>query len=115
MATKADFTFFRAEDIAIVFTQKQADGVTALDITGWTITFRVASSEFGAALFTKVPTLTTPLQGVFTVNIASADTSALTQEGSPTTYYYDVRRTDAGFRTELFYGNLTIKDTETNG
>jgi hypothetical protein len=115
MATEANFTFYRAEDIALVFTQLQSNGVTAQNITDWTITFRVASTEFGAAIITKVPTLTSPTNGIFTVNLASADTSALTQDGVDTTYYYDCRRTDSGSRTELFWGQLIVKDTETNG
>jgi hypothetical protein len=89
--------------------------VTAQNITGWTIAFRAASTEFGAAVITKTPTLTNPTAGVFTVNLASADTSGLTQDGLDTVYYYDIRRTDAGSRTELFKGTLTVKDTETNG
>jgi hypothetical protein len=115
MATNAPFIFYRAEDIALVFTQLQADGVTPQNITGWTIAFRAASTQYGAAVITKTPTLTTPLSGIFTVNLASADTSALTQEGTDTVYYYDIRRTDAGSRVELFTGTLTVKDTPTNG
>ena len=115
MATEANFTFYRAEDIALVFTQLQSNGSTPQNITGWTIAFRAASSQYGAAVITKTPTLTSPTTGVFTVNLASADTSGLTQDGADTVYYYDVRRTDASSRTELFYGLLTVKDTNTNG
>jgi len=119
MSTLANITlsdgFFRAEDKAIVFTILQADGTTAQNITGWTMTFRVASTQYGAAVITKVPTLTTPLSGICTVTLASADTSALTQDGTDTTYYYDLRRTDSGSRTELAYGELVVRDTFTNG
>lgn len=115
MSTEANFTFYRAEDIALVFTQLQSDNTTAQNITGWTIAFRAASTQYGAAVITKTPTLTTPLSGIFTVNLASADTSALTQDGLDTVYYYDARRTDASSRTELFHGTLTVKDTNTNG
>ena len=115
MATEANFIFYRAEDVALVFTQNQSNGTTPQNITGWTIAFRAASTQWGAAVITKTPTLTSPTTGVFTVNLASADTSALTQEGVDTVYYYDVRRTDAGSRFELFYGTLTVKDTNTNG
>lgn len=115
MASNADFTIYRGEDIALVFTQNQANGSTPQNITGWTITFRAAATQYGAAVITKTPTLTTPLQGIFTVNLASADTSGLTQDGADTTYYYDIRRTDAGSRTELFTGLLIVKDTNTNG
>lgn len=114
MSTEANFSFYRGEDVSIVFTQLQADGSTPQNITGWTITFRVATSQYGAATITKTPTLTTPLSGIFTVQLASADTSSLTQDGADTIYYYDARRTDSGSRTQLFHGTLTVKDTNTN-
>lgn len=115
MATEYNFSIFRAEDASVVYTWLQSDGATATNITGWTITFRATTSQYGAATITKTPTLTTPLSGIFTVNLASADTSSLTQDGANTVYYYDVRRTDSGSRTELFFGTMTVVDTNTNG
>lgn len=115
MATEYNFSIFRAEDAAVVFTWLQSDGTTAQNITGWTLAFRAASTQYGAAVITKTPTLTTPLSGIFTVSLASADTSGLTQDGTSTIYYYDIRRTDSGSRTELFYGTMTVLDTNTNG
>jgi hypothetical protein len=115
VSTAANFEIYRAEDVLFTFTQNDTDGLTPKNITGWTITFRVASTQWGAAVITKTPTLTLPVSGIFTVALASGDTSGLTQDGLDTTYYYDVRRTDAGSRTELFHGLLTVKDTNTNG
>jgi hypothetical protein len=115
MSTTANFDIYRAEDVLFTFTQLDTDGVTPKNITGWTIAFRVASTQFSAAVITKTPTLTFPISGIFTVALASGDTSGLTQDGLDTTYYYDVRRTDSGSRTELFQGTLLIRDTNTNG
>lgn len=114
-ATLYNFSISRAEDAAVVFTWLQSDGATPTNITGWTLAFRATTSQYGAATITKTPTLTTPLSGIFTVNIASADTSGLTQDGVDTVYWYDIRRTDSGSRTELFEGTMTVVDTFTNG
>lgn len=115
MATRSDFTFERGEDVTLTYTLLQADGVTRQNITGWTMTFRAGTAQYGAATITKTPTITDATNGVFTVQLASADTSGLTQDGIVGTYYYDVRRTDSGSRTELFEGILTVQDTFTNG
>lgn len=119
MSTQADITlqdgFFRGEDKALVFTIVQSDGTTKQNITGWTMTFRMGSTQFGSPVITKTPVLTDPTNGVCTVTLASADTSALTNEGADATYYYDLRRTDSGSRTELAYGSIAIRDTWTNG
>lgn len=116
MSTRNDITvnqgYFRAEDKAIVFTILQDDGTTPENITGWTLTFRVAATLGGAAIIVKTPVLTTPLAGVCTVTLASADTSALTAD---TFYYYDLRRTDSGSRAELSYGTMLVQETYTNG
>jgi hypothetical protein len=119
MSTEANITigdgFFRGEDKSIVFTIVQSDGTTPQNITGWTLTFRMATAQYGAAVITKTPTLTTPLSGICTVTLASADTSSLTQDGTDQVYYYDLRRTDSGSRAEIAYGTITVRDTFTNG
>ena len=116
MSTLANITagdeFFRAEDKNIIFTVMQADGVTPQNITGWTITFRMTLNMGGAAVITKSATLTTPLSGICTVTLASADTTALVAD---TTYLYDLRRTDSGSRSELAFGTIVIQETYTNG
>lgn len=106
---------YRGEDKTITYTILQSNGSSPQNITGWTMTFRVASAQWGAAILTKVPTLTSPTTGECTVQLASADTSSLTQDGLDTTYYFDLRRTDSGSRTELDNGSLVIHDTNTNG
>ena len=114
-ATRQDFIIERAEDITFTFTQNQSDGQTAQNITGWTIAFRATTSQYGAATVTKTGVVTSGPQGTFTVTLASADTAGLTQDGADTVYWYDIRRTDASSRTELFEGTITVKDTFTNG
>jgi hypothetical protein len=115
MSTEANFVFYRGEDIQLNFTQYQSNGTTPQNITGYTMTCRAASTQYGAAVITKTPTIDSAPSGTFHVNLASADTSGLTQDGADTVYYYDIRRTDAGGRTELFHGLWTVKDTNTNG
>lgn len=115
MSTEANITsgFFRGEDKALVFTIKDAGGAV-INITGWTIGFRMSQSQWGAASIIKAATLTTPASGICTVTLSSGDTSSLTQDGQPTTYYYTLRRTDTGSRTELAYGQIIIFDTFTD-
>jgi hypothetical protein len=118
VSTKADIAvkdgFFRGEDKSIVFDIVNAVG-DPQDITGWTVSFRVASSKFGAAIIQKTVgsgiTLTDPTAGRLTVVLASADTVAFTNDGSDADYSYVLRRTNAGSRTELAYGALVIQDT----
>lgn len=114
MATTANIDFYRAEDVTLTYVWNQSNGTSPQNITGWTIAFRAATTQYGAAVITKTATLTSPTTGTFTVSLASADTSALTQDGADTVYYYDIRRTDSGSRTEMFVGTMTVHDTPTN-
>lgn len=115
MSTEAniDTGFFRGEDKALVFTVKDLNG-NAINITGWTITFRMGTAQFGGATITKSATLTTPATGICTVNLVAADTVNLAQDGNPTTYYYTLRRTDVGAVTVLAYGHIIVQDTFTD-
>lgn len=110
----AEQAFFRGEDRTIEFTIVKEDNVTPWDITAWTLTFRVAPTQYGPATITKTPTKTDPTNGVCEVSLSSSDTFALAQDGIDTTYYYDLRRTDNGSRAELVYGSLLVRDTYTD-
>ncbi len=115
MSTERDITatdgYFVGEDKALVFTVKDAVGAAA-NITGWTIRFELSdlNDQFGHEILTKTATLTSPGSGICTVIVASDDTIEL----EPGTYYYTLRRTDAGARTELAYGSLVLLDTWTD-
>lgn len=116
MSTRADITvadgFFRAEDKNFIFTINQIDGVTPMNIAGWTMQFRVSSTELGGpATIVKTAALTTPALGICTVTLDSADTFAIDED---VVYWYDLRRVDVGARAELAYGLFNILETYTD-
>lgn len=108
MSVKADITaadgWFVAEDKSFVFTIQSTSGGNQ-NITGWTIQWKLAATQGGAAILTKTATPTSPSTGVCTVTIASADTIGL----SAGSYFYTLRRTDTGQRSELAYGGATLQ------
>jgi hypothetical protein len=114
MSTRADIPasdgWFKAEDKAFVFTITNAAG-SPMDITGWTIQWRLAATQFGAAILTKTATLTTPASGICTVVVGSDDTADLSQG----TYWYTTRRMDSGSRAELAYGSAVLNEPFTDG
>jgi len=79
------------------------------DITGWTITFKLATSQTATAAVTKTATLTTPAGGLCSVSLAAADTSGLT----PGRWYYTLARTNAGNNQVLAYGNAVLQGRPT--
>jgi len=104
MASIANISFYKGEDVTLTVTMSPIT-----NITGWTIQFTVRKAYGDAtALITKTTgagiAITNATNGVFTVTIASADTSGLEQRA----YVYDISRTDAGNRTVLTIGNLTL-------
>lgn len=101
---KADHAWFTGEDQAIRFTIYDAAGAVQ-NITGWTLSFKLATAQTAAASVTKAATLTTPLSGIATVAVAAADTSGLT----PATYFYTLARTDSGFNSVVAYGSAVLQ------
>ena len=101
--------FFIGEDKSLVFTIFNSAG-SAQDITGWTISWKLSATLSGNATLTKSATLTTPASGICTVSVAAGDTSGLT----PGTYYYVLRRTNAGSAAELAYGSCELQDVYVN-
>lgn len=96
--------WFVAEDKQFVVTIQNAT-LGIQNITGWTLSFKVAATQGGSAIISKTAALTTPASGVCTVTITSADTSAL----NAGTYFYTLRRTDSGSRSEISYGTAVLK------
>jgi hypothetical protein len=104
MATTANIEFYKGEDDVLTVSMSPAT-----NITGWTIKFTVRKNyNDPTALITKTVgsgiTVTDATNGVFTITIASADTSGLDLRA----YAFDVQRTSAGNRTVLTIGNLTL-------
>jgi hypothetical protein len=108
VAVKQDFTtddgVFTGEDQALRFTIYDDTTGAAKDITGWTIEFKLASSQTSAALVTKSATLTTPASGICTVTLSAADLAAAVG-----IYFYSLTRTDAGNVQVLAYGAFVVQ------
>lgn len=104
MASVANISFYKGEDVTLTVTMSPVT-----NITGWTLQFTLRK-QYGdtTALITKTTgagiTITDAANGVFQVTLASADT--VNQELRP--YVYDIQRTNAGNRTVLTIGNLTL-------
>lgn len=103
--------FFLGEDKSLPVTVYQSDGSTAQNITGWSISFMLKKKQTdsdAAAKITKTTasgiTLTTPASGLLTISIADTDTDSLAAD----TYWYEVKRTDAGFESILTYGTCQL-------
>jgi hypothetical protein len=79
--------------------------MNAVNISGWSIQFRMSSTATGASVLTKTATLTDPTNGVCSVAIAAADTPAF----SPGVYYYTLARIDAGSNQVLAYGTVVLQ------
>lgn len=107
MTVAANFQCYKAEDVSLPVQVYQADGVTAQNITGWSITF-TAHQFSGPSLITKTVgsgiTITNGTGGQLTVAIASADTAGL----SPGNYLYSITRTDAGSEAVLTEGLMIL-------
>lgn len=90
-------SIYRGEDVSLPFTMDPV-----VNITGWTITFVVRSSE--GVEISKAATVTDGPNGVFTITLADTDTDALRLG----TYHYDAWRVDAGSERVLAVGSFVI-------
>ena len=104
MSITSSLRFFRGEDIILDFTM-----TPPLDITGWTLSFKVANTLGGTVQFTKSATIVDAPQGKFRVTIASADTASL----AVGRYVWDCRRTDAGNRATVADGSIDLRQEVT--
>jgi hypothetical protein len=104
MASLANISVYQGEDVVLTVTMSPATA-----ISGWTLQFTLRT-QYGdpTALVTKTIgsgiAITDPVNGIFTVSLASADTADLGLRA----YVYDIQRIDSGARTVLTIGNLTI-------
>lgn len=98
---------FNGEDRVLKFKLLQADGVTPLDLTSWTIVFNLGGSS-NTPLITKACTVTAPLLGELeTAAITPAELNALTAG----MYRFSLRRTNAGNNTVLARGAAQVELT----
>lgn len=97
-----DIVVFTGEDISVIETVFQADGLTVQNITGWNIALKV-TNDAGTLLITKVGSITSGIGGNVSFTLASADTLALSGR-----YHYRILRTDAGADTVLTAGTFVV-------
>ena len=111
MAIRTDFSFIRLEDGVLAVSMSPPT-----NITNWNLQFtRLLFTSSTSAIVTKSAAsgyasnqsginLTSPTQGVFQVQINSADNS-----GDVRPYYHKVERLDSGFRSVLVEGIYLLR------
>ena len=106
--------FFVGEDKTIVFDVKDTDGVSALTMTGWALTWELKASAGGVISITKTTAAATiVLSNKYgtndraSVTILDTDTEAIAA-GS---YYHHLRRTDAGYEQILAFGDVSLRES----
>jgi ribonucleotide monophosphatase NagD (HAD superfamily) len=96
------------QDFAVLVTQ--SDGTTPQAMTGWTLAFEVLDAEDSpVVLITNTPTLTssgTGTDNLATASITDADSEAIK---SGYTYWWRLRRTDAGSERVLALGTAFLR------
>jgi hypothetical protein len=104
-----DIEMFSGDDKSLAVTVYAEDGITPVDITGFTVTWILSARPTGSvAIVTKTVgsgiTLTDPGNGVFTVTLADTDTDALLGK-----YYHQARITDqSGNKSTVLFGLVDI-------
>jgi len=103
-ATGLTASFYAGEDGTISCTMSPV-----VNITGWALKFTVRKTlNILPILITKITggdiTITDGPNGKFDIDMNSADTASAT----PGDYFFDIQRTDAGFKSELGIGTFTI-------
>lgn len=101
-------------DHQFIFHIKNDDESASVDITGWTLSFRIKrklTDADAAALVTKTASVggsfnSTPTLNAqrATVTVEDTDTDTVT----PGVCYYELKRTDAGFETILVHGTINL-------
>jgi hypothetical protein len=104
VSVTSHLNFFRGEDVTLDFQM-----VPPVDVTGWTITFKVADKLGGTVQFTKTASIIDGPSGKFRVTIASVDTATL----AVGRYVWDCRRTTAGSKATLADGILDLRQEVT--
>lgn len=86
---------------------KITDNGSTLDITGYTITGKMAQDFHTETTQEFLTTATNASQGQFRLSLTDTETSALT----PGEHVYTVTMQDtSGKKTRIAYGNITVKD-----
>lgn len=102
--TQLDY-FFVGEDQSFLWPIYDDDDITLINITTWTIQFKMSVGKGGTAVLTKSATLEDPQNGLCRVSFLAADTSALAARK----YFYTLTRTNAGFVNVLAHGDAHLQ------
>lgn len=112
--TEAD-RFFTNADKLVTFAIKQADEVTAQNITGWALSWmmkRRATDADASALITKVTpagiTITDGPNGLCQFTVTDENTAAV----AAGLYVHELKRTDAGSETPLCEGTVVLRQSK---
>lgn len=106
----ADFCRRRGDTYPFTVTVAQNDGVTPVDITGFTFRLNVGpvenpDSQDSGQLFTNTPVVTDAVNGVITVTLLTTEAATPTGE-----YFYDLVQVDnAGFERTILSGKWDIE------
>lgn len=107
MATEApivpnlDKKWFKGADVRLRWI---LNPVPAGGIAGWTIKFGMAKTKGGIVLLPKTCTIEDPTAAICYADIADTDTDDL----DATTYFYELKRMDAGNEAILAYGSAQL-------
>jgi hypothetical protein len=96
--------FVRGEDLTLDFQL-----VPPADVTGWSVTLKVADRLGGTVQFTKSATITDGPRGKFRLTVAGGDTASL----AVGRYVWDCRRTDSGSKATLADGTIDLRQEVT--
>ena len=115
---RVDLRMFRGTDDTFEFVALDGTGATALDATGWALSWMVkqrVTQRDGAAAIAKTSAAGVTVSGAFhsdaarneqrvIVALADSDTDAL----RPGTYRHELKRMDEGFETVIAYGEFEL-------
>lgn len=101
---RASDLVFAGEDKVLSFTIHDSTGAIQ-NITGWTLQWKLEPAQGQTASVTKAGAVTDGPNGVCTVTLLAADTSALAG-GS---YFHHLDRTDSGFASVLSAGTFALQ------
>jgi hypothetical protein len=104
MSISSNLVFYRGEDITLNFQM-----TPVVDITGWTINFKMAQGLAGAIMIALAATIVDGPRGRFQVTIANGNTASI----AVGRYVWDCRREDGGYRATLADGYLDLRQEVT--
>lgn len=104
MAGRQQIEIWQGEDRTLTF--DLTDGGAPLDLTGWTLSWRVWRKGNDNVLTETVTLAGDPTTGRCSVALSATDTAL-----APGTYQHEMRRTNASSVTTVFVGDLIVKDS----